>query len=123
MRIEYEVEPVPQGNKTVRYRAAIQPPQQISKQPIPFVYVTKDWWQAQGAHYIAYLEITAAREHVGEYVTILGKNNHKLVHMDAMGVSPREANTFHHLPFVYMSDACHQLMGAPGSYELELKFE
>lgn len=124
MRIQYMVEPTPQGNKTMRYRAVLSESQQISKQPIPFVYVTKDWWNEHDRPFYAHLVITPRTETVGEYLLVKGKNNHKIVHVDAMGVPPREANAVHHLPFVYMSGAYYDQhgMGAE-SFDLELEPE
>lgn len=97
------VEPVPQGNKTMRFRAVLAEGEKISKQPIPFVYVTKDWWHAQGRPFHANLELTPRTETVGEYLLMKGVANHRIVHVDVVGLPAREANAIHYLPFIYMS--------------------
>ena len=110
----FKVEPVPQGNRTVRFRWALEQGEQISKVAVPFVYVTKDHWRtAMGHATTALLEVDILPENQkqisnpNKYVWDDGQTSLMFLHFDVSksGVSRREMNSIHPIPLVYIQAA------------------
>lgn len=111
---EFKVEPVPQGNSTVRFRWALEQGEQISKVAVPFIYVTKDHWRTQMGHApTARLQLApfpaSATQTIGSfdhaYTLIGGKHTLIFSHFSVVDVLPREMNTVHPIPLVYIQAA------------------
>ena len=111
----FKVEPVPQGNRTVRFRWELEQGEQISKVAVPFIYVTKDHWRtAMGHATTARLEISPLPEDPGhvsapnKYAGIGGKATITFLHFDIWQltdeeVDQRKLNTLHPIPLVYIN--------------------
>ena len=109
---KFNVEPVPQGNRTVRFRWALEQGEQISKVVVPFVYVTKDHWRtAMGHATTALLEVDPLPEnqsHISnsnKYKRIGGTYTLIFRHFDVLDVPRREMNSIHPIPLVYIQEA------------------
>ena len=108
---KFNVEPVPQGNRTVRFRWALEQGEQISKVVVPFVYVTKDHWRAAMGHattaqlLIAPFPVSATQtldSLVSAYTLTGGKHTLIFTHFDVVDVPRREMNSIHPIPLVYI---------------------
>ena len=123
----FKVEPVPQGNRTVRFRWELERGEQISKVAVPFVYVRKDYWRIELLHATTVqLQIDPLPENqqqIGnpnKYVWSGGKNSFRFVHFDVFDLPQREMIAIHPIPLVYIQAMWWQDHGAEPFAIIEL---